>query len=586
MNFIQDKFITTSRKLLTCLFIFFYIIVAASSCNNDGDNGGDVSSSGPELLAKSEPDECFCGIGAEDNGPIGRSVTGDCSDLTPEEPLAVCLPKRNYSYIWSLTKIGTQVWFGTFQNVLCMFEASFDAFIPVEPRINSLDVCEFDESYVASTKPDPVLGDHRTPKVMVYDTGTGMTQEISVNDCDGGNELLDLTVGMRQAGTFVSGGFRVVIFGGPSFLGGINMFAVDPETKSCLAAKNFPQYSDARGTAITVNGISYSTVGKSIDEESPKGGGRVLRYMGDSSDPLRWEEVGELDTIGTSLTLHEGRLFAGTWPNAIGPGNLPDLFTDPKPGIFMSPILPPEGLTSAHFKDWKKVWESGDYEPDASAAATYGIGALASFAGKLWWGTIHPPYVALAYHALFFQTDFLNPGCQDDPECSARFDEALVNTTRATAIFRGSNFDETPEVEVVYGEATLPAFNPETGQWEQKQNKSSKMPLFGSSGVGNSENFYTWTMAVYGDQLFLGTFENPDEDNVDNPLGADLFRFSDLTSPAEPVTLDGFGNFTNYGFRNLLSDQDKQDGDDGLYIGTANPYNLAPQGGWELWRLR
>ncbi|HZX13456.1 MAG TPA: hypothetical protein VFF49_03560, partial [Thermodesulfobacteriota bacterium] len=36
-----------------------------------------------EHEAKAVANECFCGIGDSNNGPISNSVTGDCSDLTP-----------------------------------------------------------------------------------------------------------------------------------------------------------------------------------------------------------------------------------------------------------------------------------------------------------------------------------------------------------------------------------------------------------------------------------------------------------------------------------------------------------------------
>jgi hypothetical protein len=571
-----------------------FLVFTLLSCNDDGSVGnGNGSSSAEELLAKSEPDECFCGIGAEDNGPISNSATGDCSDLTPEEPLTVCLPKRNYSYIWGLTKIGSQIWFGTLQNTLCVFGSGFNPLLQQEPELGDNAVCEYQESYLASMKPLPILGDLRTPKIMVYDTQTGLTQEISVDNCEGGSELLEGTLGLRQAGSFTSGDFEVVILAGPSLSGSINMFAFDPRTRVCLAARNFPQYNDARNNMIVVDGVLYSTVGKSIDDENPEGGGRVLRYVGDIADPLRWEEVGKLDTIGAALTFHEGRIFVGTWPNITvaladpGVAQAPNLLNGPRPGIFMGPVVPPGGLTSANFNDWVKVWQTSDYEPDLTTSATYGIGDIESYGGKLWWGTLHVPLVAFAVHIVFLEFDLADPDCSSDPVCSARYNLAFVETRRASAIFRGSNFDSTPEIELLYGESSLPAFNASTGQWEEKQNNMSAVPLFGQSGFNNSQNFYTWNMEVFGDRLYVATFENQEEDfSPGNALGADLFRFRDLNSAAEPVSLDGFGNFFNYGFRTLLSDEDGKDGDHALYIGTANPFNLAPEGGWELWRLR
>lgn len=576
-----------------CLVVFTLL-----SCNdeNSGTGNGDTSSLTTELLAKDEPDECFCGIGARDNGPIGDSVTGDCSDLTPEEPLTECEPKRDYSYVWSLTKIGRKVWFGTLPNASCVisstqFSRSKD-FIP--PELAHLVACEFGDSRVASSKPVPILGDHRTPQIKVYDTGTRTLQDISVDNCEGGSELLDTTLGPRQGGSMKIGDLGVVVLCGPSLLGGVNMFAFDAETGACLGVRNFAQYNDCRKT-IVVNGILYSAVGKSADEDNPDGGGRVLRYVGDLSDPLKWEEVGKLDTIGANLAFHEGRIYVGTWPNInpilTGPGpiQIPNFLTGPRPGIFMSPVVPPEGLTNANFNDWVKVWVTSDYEPDPVAAAAYGLGDLASFQGRLWWGTINVPTAGFLVHSFLFDPDLLNDACPSDPDCLARLNEARRNTTRITALFRGRNFDSTPEIELLYGESSLPVFNSSTGVWEEMPNSMSATPLLGKSGIDNSQNIYTWSMAVFRDHLYVGTADASLVAGIkepDNAFGADLFRFSDLSSGAEPVSLDGFGNFLNYGIRNMLPDEDGKNGDDALYIGTANPFNLAPEGGWELLRLR
>ena len=69
-------------------------------------------------------------------------------------------------------------------------------------------------------------------------------------------------------------------------------------------------------------------------------------------------------------------------------------------------------------------------------------------------------------------------------------------------------------------------------------------------------------------------------------FGADLFFFPTALCPAIPESLDGAGNYTNYGIRTMVSD------DEALYLGTANPMNLLtdpddeiPEGGWELMKL-
>jgi hypothetical protein len=68
-------------------------------------------------------------------------------------------------------------------------------------------------------------------------------------------------------------------------------------------------------------------------------------------------------------------------------------------------------------------------------------------------------------------------------------------------------------------------------------------------------------------------------------VGADLFRFPRPNAMAVPESIEGVGNYTNYGVRTMIAD-------DNLYLGMANPMNLltdpddnVPEGGWELLSL-
>lgn len=62
--------------------------------------------------------------------------------------------------------------------------------------------------------------------------------------------------------------------------------------------------------------------------------------------------------------------------------------------------------------------------------------------------------------------------------------------------------------------------------------------------------------------------------------GADLFAFSSPNSPARVVSSDGLGNELNYGLRTMIEDSGE------LFIGTANPMNLSPDGGWQLFSTK
>lgn len=62
-------------------------------------------------------------------------------------------------------------------------------------------------------------------------------------------------------------------------------------------------------------------------------------------------------------------------------------------------------------------------------------------------------------------------------------------------------------------------------------------------------------------------------------LGADLYTITKGNNELIPVTTSGFNNPFNYGVRNVISIGDH------LYAGTANPNNLAEEGGFELYQI-
>ena len=62
--------------------------------------------------------------------------------------------------------------------------------------------------------------------------------------------------------------------------------------------------------------------------------------------------------------------------------------------------------------------------------------------------------------------------------------------------------------------------------------------------------------------------------------------FSSSDKAATPISTTGFGNYLNYGVRNMIPNSS------GLYLGSANPMNLrtdptdsVPEGGWELIKM-
>ncbi len=521
-----------------------------------------------EILAKAVPDECFNGIGA----PYG-SV-----------PCTTGVPKVNQAYVWGMTKAGNSVWFGTMANTHCLVLSLFHQFL--EPHQTPSWVCEFGESQLVTnpTPPAPALpagfGVFRPPKIYLYDTvAKTLVDKSPTSPADAAR--LKQTLGIRAAGTH--GG--VVLLGGPSLTGGLNLFAFRASDGAFLGSTNLAGYNNIRRFEVA-QGHLYLGVGVT------GGTGAVLRWQGNESTPFDFVVVGTMNSEAAELVVHEGRLFASTWPT----GGLETM------SLYMSPPIPDEGGLPQSNGLWTKIWEvKEDYEPDGLVASTYGGGAMASYDGYLYFGTMHVPFLA----ALRWVAEYGTP-----PDIG----ELLMGTHRSISIFRGFNFhNPEPSFELVYGMSNLPVYTPPDGSnpgfWGMADNLAGMSPIHGPSGFGNIFNNYTWSMAVFDGQLWVGTMdwsylaaegmnlfaqmlgvENPFSVSVlpgyPSILGADLYYFPSSSSPAFPESIGGVGNSSNYGIRNMIADADA------LYIGTANPMNLLtdpsdqkPQGGWELLKL-
>lgn len=499
-----------------------------------------------EVLAKAVPDECYYGIGDERNifapGAIDpQACRADTGKV-----------KVNQAYVWGLAKSGDNLWFGTAPNVNCLVIGGYLG--DTDPYENENQVCEFGSGPFVPPLPAS-MGDWRPAQMFVYDVSTRTLTEKTPQD-----PLVFQSSGIRSAGTLGD----VVFLAGPNLSqdGGINLFAFHAGTGDYLGSMTLMEYDNIRKWLV-VDGILYTTVGKT------ENGGAILRWVGDVQDPFQFEEVGEIDGAGAELTSHERRIFVSTW-------GFPS-------GIWMSPEIPQGGLTSAEAGLWTKVWQAYDYEPDPVTGAVTGGGAIASFDGYLYWGTMHVPLLALRVFTNLY----------GEPADSSEFWAALLGTWRAISIFRGRGFETgEPDIDILYGMSELPAYDPETG-WQIVPNNMNKQPLYGIMGFDNIFNNYCWTMAVYAGQLFVGTMDHSfllgegalDIDFPVNEFGADLFRFPSSRSRAIPESVDGVGNYSNYGIRTMVSD-------DAFYLGTANPMNLLtdltddlPEGGWELLRL-
>jgi hypothetical protein len=504
------------------------------------------------LLAKAQPDECFDAVGQPSTCGAGE------------------LPNKvNQAYLWGLTQSGDNLWFGTAPNVLCLASALLGSTDTVQ---NESYVCEFGSSqYVhpilgyplGSVKPG--VGDWRPPEVWAYNTTTGTkTPKTPLTDPN-----IYFTVGLRAAGSFGN----VVFLGGPNFSNGVNLFAYNGATGQYIGSTALAEYNNIR-KMLVYDGVLYLAFGSST-------GGAVLKWIGSVEAPFQFETVGTLDSDAAEIVAHNGRIFVSTWPAMPGSGSVGSYSA-----LYMSPVVPTGGLTIADAEEWEKVFQITEYEPDPVTAYTVGGGGMASFGGYLYWSTMQVPGTGLAA----FEKAYGEPA--DDIALYT----AAFNTMRPTIVFRGRDFGLTTQtVEVLYGDATLPVYD--GTEWTYVPNNMSATPLYGGSGYGNFFNAYTWSMAVYNNQLYAGTFdwswvahvnlsqELPVGITIPNETyGADLFVFKDAKSAAKAVSYYGVGNYLNYGIRNMLVANAK------LYLGSANPMNLEtaagePNGGWELIEL-
>jgi hypothetical protein len=412
----------------------------------------------------------------------------------------------------------------------------------------------------------PSLGDWRPAQMFSYDVETKQVTERTPR----GEPLLNATLGMRSGGAVGD----LVLLGGPNlganFRGGagsaIVLFAYRASTGAFLGAKAFPEFSNIRrwhtwqpDAAATAAGASPQlfTAVRAVDGAR----GRVLRWTGTLDAPFSYETVGTLTEEGGYITGHDGRLFVSSWS---------DSSWTQTAGVWMSPPLSgATGLSAADGNAWTKVFSIDDYDPDPVVATTQYFGALASFGGYLYVGSMTIPFLGVAAHAA-------RRGAL----------AAAVNAgaaARGIAVFRGAGFGTPAQrFELLYGERALPAWNGLA--WVPTPTKLGP-PRFGRSGFGNGWNTYTWSAAVHKGKLYMGTYDwsvVADEAGLPTGVmaashhGADLWRFDDTESAAVAECIDGCGNAANYGIRNMVSDGNT------LFVGTANPMNRIKAGGWEF----
>ena len=516
-----------------------------------------------QLLAKAEPDECFNGVGVA---------------YPPGPPCATGQPKVNQAYVWGLTRVGRDVWFGTGANTYCLTSgATLDV---LKPAVNADYVCEYGSSQIVQHDPDfpPEIGDQRPPEVWLYNgRSVNKSAEIRARSAEDA-ERLRTTIGLRAAGNL----HNVVLLGGPALNDSLNMFAFDARTKRYLGSATFPAYGNIRTFLVAENAL-YLGVGIGTNGGS---GGAVLRWTGNSRNPFSFASVATLPVQAADLAYHDGRVAATSWP-ADQPTTQQMLA-----GVWISPKLSDgaPGLNPEDATGWTQVWNARQYETDRVVSATYGGGGVASYGGYLYWGTMHVPMKATKVHQSVY------PQTTDDAKANQ-----VKYTQRAISIWRGKDLGlPTQKIELLYGQSALPTYDPATATWSSKP--TGWTPLYGAAGFDNPFNNYTWRMTVVDRKLFVGTMDwsyivqdilppppaGLSKKDVDpSQYGGDLWMFSSTDAKATAINTTGLGNYLNYGIRNMIPD-----GSGGLYLGMADPMNLrtdptddVPEGGWELIKL-
>jgi hypothetical protein len=554
-----------------------------------------------DVVAKAQPDECYVGLGETNLYPFDFGAE-TCTDG---------MPKVSESYVFGLTRSGDELWFGTAPNMGCLVygEIASQAPIDLTPFETSTWTCEYGEGLYAQPRDiPPASGDWRPPSTYTYDLETGELERKDIGD-----PLLEETLGLRSAGAsdelILLAGPQITSVGGSAEDPGINVFAFNAATGAYLGSKRLVEFNDIRKWVTVEDRGLYTGVAVNLDEFQGNPDvrfGAVLRWTGDLADPFQYEIVGWLTGEAAEVVEHQGRIFSTTWPDF-------DKLEEDEydyAGLWMSPLLGEDGLNPSDASGWEQVWASSDYEQDEVAARMYNGGALASYQGFLYWGSLHAPMSAGLAHALVY--GFID---EDDPtnvDIGAVV-KAVQRTHRPINIFRGWNFGtEEQGMEVLYGQNVMWAYVESPWPWgpariwRQLPNKMG-LARFGEAGFGNPWNTYTWTMAVQGGRLYVGTMDwshtfaavmlpvflqnlanpLPDVDIAGATYGADLYVFPSATEPAVTVDLEGVRNFGTYGVRTM------QPTEDGLFMGMANAMNLMvdttddlPEGGWELILLR
>ena len=524
-----------------------------------------------EKLAAAQPDECYSGLGMRVD-PISEDPF-ICPDLGDPEHPDYAIPYTSQSYVWSLTEYQNKLWFGTGANVVCTTSGAFLS--DVNAGGVGSGVCEYGESWVLDQIPNlpPIYGDWRPPKIYLYNLSTKtLVDRTPYNDRN-----INRTFGLRSAGSHNG----VVFFAGGRLGGGIIMFAYNADTGTYIGSRVFTQYRTIRKWLVVKDQL-YTGVGTSFY-------GRILRWMGNVQNPWSFQEVGRVSGAIRELAEY------------IDNNGASRIAVTAK-GVFLSPAIVGSGLTTLQTNSWSTIWSANEYEPDYVTRTTYVGGGIEFLNGWLYFATMHIPGNATDLHetCTIQPYGFTLPSsvCMGEPQTDEEWSSLYGGTQRATSIWRIKNAESNSNrvTQLLYGEAQLPAYDPNTRTFPLADNVGGYTPLLGSSGFNNYYNNYGWVMEVVDGHLFVGTMDYSTIYRYSSSSsGADLWRIdgdaSDIPVPAVAETTNAFGKpdydtytYKPYGFRTLIKSADGTK----LFAGMATGVNVGAEGdgaGWQLLQL-
>jgi hypothetical protein len=537
------------KMFLTSLFLVAFFITGTGLAENWVKNA--------EILASAEPQECYAGLGLRvdpiDDDPFTCPTE---AEVVGEDGLPVTVPVVPYTpqtYVWSLVQSDNNtLWFGTGANVMCTTQGALISEVGAGGYGTS--VCEFGESWIFESIPNlpAQYGDWRPPRIYSYD----LTTKQKIDRTPYSDPLINRCFGLRSAGTHNG----VAFLAGGRIGGGVAMFAYNASTGAYLGSKVFSEYRTIRKW-IVVNNQLYTGMGTDYQ-------GRILKWTGSLTNPFSFIVVGSV--TGAIREFAEYTDGAGKKRIAVT-----------AKGVFLSPAIQGTGLTAQ--SRWTQIWNLNQYDPDWVTRSTYVGGGIEFINGWLYFGTMHIPGNASDLH----RTCILQPIgttispdlCMGEPQNDAEESALWSGPSRATSVWRIKNAESTSRVtQLLYGEAQLPAYDPETRSFPLVDNMGGYIPLLGKSGFGSSRNGYSWVMEVTDNKLFIGTSDF-------GSTGADLWRIDatadDVPVPAVSETTSAFktefllyNNSVNepYGFRCLIKSTDGTK----LYAGMATGVNLGP----------